>query len=131
MTKYQYYSEVYDTIEEALEKALEFIDDEILITMWNDYCYDILEFSAVIYEMRDFNDYCCDMSPSDIVKKTALNFDINDGYFTDGKHGFRSVPCPRMLISYFDLSCWLSDKIDFYDFKEFSKIEEIDNTDNE
>lgn len=130
MTKYSYNSEVYDTIEEAVEEALRFVDDEVLVDLWNDYCCDILDFESVILDMKDFDDYCCNMSPSDIVRKLTSEFNIDEDYFIDGVHGFESVHSPQMLISYFDLSCWLSDKIDFYDVKEFSKIEEIDDTGN-
>lgn len=130
MTKYKYNSEVYDTIEEAVEEALSFVDDEIIINLWNEYCYDIRDYDNQIHSMDEFDDYCCNITPTDIVCNLTAEFNTHDEYFIDGIYGFKSFDYPQDVVVFSDLACWLADRLDYYDEKEFSEIEEIDDTDN-
>lgn len=130
MTKYRYDDAVYNSYEEALEEALNYIDEAELVSLWNEYCYAINDFESAIHDMGSFDDYCCDFSPSDIVKNLADEFNINDTYFIDGVYGFESFNCPGMNIDFFELACWLADQKDAYECSAFSEIEEVDDTDN-
>lgn len=129
VTKYRFAAEVYDSYEEALEEALNYIDEAELVPLWNEYCYAINDFESVIREMVNFDDYCCDFSPSDIVKNLSDEFNIHDEYFIDGVYGFESFNYPSMNIDFFELACWLADQKDVYDCSAFSEIEEVDDSD--
>ena len=129
MTKYRYDDDFYDYYEEALEDALHYIDDDELVSLWNEYCYAINDFESVIRDMCNFDDYCCDFSPSDIVKNLTDEFNIRDDYFIDGVYGFESFNCLGFNINFFDLAHWLADQKDVYDCSAFSEIEEVDDTD--
>lgn len=130
MTKYRYNYEVYDSFEEALKEALDYIDEAELVHLWNEYCYSIDDFESAIHDMSNFDDYCCDFSPSDIVKNLSDEFNINDDYFIDGAYGFESFNCLGAYMSFFELACWLSDQKDVYECSAFSEIEEVDSSGN-
>lgn len=133
MTKYRYDDDFYDSYEEALEEALHYIDEAELVLLWNEYCYAINDFESVIREMVNFDDYCCDFSPSDIVKNLTDEFNIHDEYFIDGVYGFESFNYPGMNIpcfDFFELACWLADQKDVYDCSAFAEIEEVNDPDN-
>ena len=126
MTKYSYSCEVYDSHEEALEEALKFIDESELIPLWNDYCYDTNDFENVIHYMEEFDEYCCNITPSDIVQNLTSDFNIRGVYFIDGVYGFKSFDYPESIVDYFKLACWLSDRKDTYECCAFSEIEEVE-----
>lgn len=130
MTKYCYDYATYGSYEEALEDALLYIDESELVSLWNDYCYDIKYFKNVIHYMEEFDEYCCNMSPSEIARSITAAFYINEAYFIDGDNGFESFDYADLIVDYFELARWLSDKRDTYECSAFSEIEEIDDSNN-
>lgn len=129
MTKYYYYNEVYDSYEEALEDALLDIDESELVSLWNNYC-DYNDFKNVIHYMEEFDEYCRNMLPSEVARNITSAFYINEAYFIDGDNGFESFDYADLIVDYFELARWLSDKRDVYECSAFSEIEEIDDSDN-
>lgn len=130
MTKYCYDYDLYDSYAEALEEALQYIDEAELVPLWNEYCYATKDFDSIIREMVNFDDYCCNMSPSEVVRNLTSTFDIHQTYFIDGASGFKSFEYADFIADYFELACWLVDQKDVYDCSAFSEIEEVDDPDN-
>lgn len=96
MTKFVYDDsamnyEVFDTVREAIEFALQNIDSDALFDLWNDYCGANNCDGERIFWMDEFDEYCDGMEPSTIANLLAgNNFRLSDECFNEGIYGFNS-----------------------------------------
>lgn len=76
----------WELIEEYLDTLWNDDMDE-LIKIHNDYCLEVNEWNNIIYKMDEFDEYCADMTPSeiaDMIRVYGRDFKTIDNYFTSG-----------------------------------------------
>lgn len=93
---------LYDNIKETLEN----MDDEELVSIWNEYTTDPDDRIEPMYRIDELY---ADMKPSEFLSSLGSDFDINADYFKDGIYGLETVSDPRDEIDIDDLAAYITD----------------------
>ena len=78
---------------EEIRERLEQLADERLISVWNEYQFEISGEDVIYSVYSDFDEICQDMSPTEIADNVcAGDFSTVDDYFQITPYGFKSFP---------------------------------------
>jgi hypothetical protein len=78
------------TKEERLQNIIDNMEDDELISAWNERCDSYSYDDDHIYYMYEIDDLFCDVKVSDFLSNLADDFRVGDNYFKDGVFGIES-----------------------------------------
>lgn len=64
-----------------IEEAIYKMDTAELVQTHNNYCYQYKDMDAFVYPMSEIDDVLSKKTPTEILKMTNKDFNINDSYF--------------------------------------------------
>ena len=91
---------------ESIVNALLSLSDDDLVFVYNAYADDTDHYT--IHSMADFDEYCQNWKPSDVIASLSNSFDLNDLWFMEtSSQGMLSFDCPKNFVYHTLVAEWL------------------------
>ena len=121
-----------EKISKAVYEALENMEDDNILWIWNDYCDDNGYSEYRLYPMFELDDLFCDCKVSDFLNAIDTDgFSLNDDYFHDSIYGLQSTSDIYSIVDIDDLAQYITDTENTFDQYELEEIFEEYEEDDE
>lgn len=85
-----------EVLEERINEVLEEMDNDMLVTVWNEFCEADSRYDDIIECMENLDDYLYGLKPSEILDRVDSDFSTSDDYFSESGWGeIESFDNPR------------------------------------
>lgn len=123
MTKYLVDTMEYENLQEAIGDCYDNLADNDKVRLWNYYCEENRYDDDYIHSMAEFDDWYCDLSPTEVLNRVSEDFNTCHKWFKDGIYECDSSYDPTDFIDDLALVQWLDRHYQFY--PEYFPIEEV------
>lgn len=87
-----------ENMREKLYDILNEMNDDDIVLVWNEYCYNTNYYDDNIEYMDFLDDFFCDMSATEILEHIDRDFYVRDKYFFSNIYGYESFNDPYEVV---------------------------------
>lgn len=98
-----------ENMREKLYDILNDMNDDDIVSVWNEYCENSSYFDDVIEYMDYLDDFFCDMGATEILEHIDRDFSVRDYYFRSTIYGFESFRDPYEVVDVGALADYILD----------------------